>query len=77
MEANNVLVFASCVSAESYILMNADSGRHSILVLLDFSAAFGAIDHTVFLDRLKHWVGIELPQMVFLMSYREIFQDEY
>ncbi len=58
--------------------MSADSGHHFILVLLDLSAAFDTVDHTILLDRLKHCVGIDgTGLMVFLISYQEIFQDDY
>lgn len=51
------------------ILMNADSGHHSILVLLDLSAAFDTVDHTSLLDRLKHWVGIDGTALKWFSSY--------
>lgn len=46
------------LKANNDLLMNADAGLCSLMVLLDLSAAFDTIDHRVLLNRLQHWVGI-------------------
>ena len=51
------------------ILMHADAGEHSILVLLDLRAAFDTIDHSIMLDRLNKWVGISGTALEWFSSY--------
>ena len=51
------------------ILMRADNGEHSVLVLLDLTATFDTIDHSIVVKRLKKWVGISGSALNWFSSY--------
>ena len=53
----------------SDILMRADAGECSVLLLLDLSAAFDTIDHSLLLDRLRQWVGLTGLALDWFSSY--------
>ncbi len=55
--------FKACHSTESAplrvfndLLLTTDSGDSAILMLLDLSAAFDTVDHTILISRLEHYV---------------------
>ena len=46
-----------------------DRGEVTALTLLDLSAAFDAIDHATFTDRLSDWYGISVQAQIWFSSY--------
>ena len=51
------------------VQMAADSGRYSVLVLLDLSSAFDTVDHKILLNRLKQEFGIVGSVLKWFSSY--------
>ena len=51
------------------ILSSMDDGRVTALTLLDLSAAFDTIDHTILLSRLGDWFGVSGKALDWFKSY--------
>ena len=51
------------------IRLNNDSGKSTVLVLLDLTAAFATVDHSVLLHRLEHCGGLHGIVISWLRSY--------
>ncbi len=47
----------------------SDSGKISVLVLLDLSAAFDTVDHNILLERLENWVWFSGMVLKWFRSY--------
>ncbi len=50
-------------------MMASDSGKCSVLVLLDLSMAFDTVDHHLLLRRLRDWVGVTGTALAWFASY--------
>uniref|UniRef100_A0A8C6UH90 Reverse transcriptase domain-containing protein n=1 Tax=Neogobius melanostomus TaxID=47308 RepID=A0A8C6UH90_9GOBI len=68
--------FKPCHSTETALLrvfndlfLTADSGGHSVLVLLDLTAAFDTVDHGILLSRLELSVGLKGTVLKWFDSY--------
>lgn len=50
--------FSCSRGVQNDLLMQADAGEFSVVVLLDLSAVFDTVDHHILIGRLRQWVGI-------------------
>uniref|UniRef100_A0A8C1UV32 Reverse transcriptase domain-containing protein n=1 Tax=Cyprinus carpio TaxID=7962 RepID=A0A8C1UV32_CYPCA len=57
------------VKVTNDLLMASDSGRLSILILLDLSAAFDTIDHSILITRLETIFGVSDSALKWFKSY--------
>ncbi len=53
------------------IRFNSDSGKISVLVLLDLSAAFDTVNHNILLERLENWFWLSGMVLKWFRSYLE------
>ncbi len=67
-----------CITAQTALIkiindisFNSDSGKISVLVLLDLSAAFDTVDHNILLERLENWVGLSGLALKWFRPYLE------
>ncbi len=53
----------------NYLLIIADSGACGLLVLLDLSAAFDTICHSILMNRLHRWISLSETVLSWFKSY--------
>lgn len=51
------------------IMMSADSGEYTVLVLLDLTSAFDTVNHTILINRLRDLVGMSGSVLDWFSSY--------
>ena len=51
------------------LLTAMDTGKVSVLALLDLSAAFDTVDHDILLHRLEHTFGFQVAALAWVRSY--------
>ncbi len=54
----NSIVESALLRVLNDILLSIDTGNSVVLLLLDLSAAFDTVDHSILISRLEHCVGI-------------------
>lgn len=57
------------LKVSSDIMMAADSGHYTVLVLLDLTSAFDTVDHEILIDRLKTVFGFSGSVLQWFSSY--------
>ena len=65
----STLLKTALLSVRKDILNSMGQGKVTALTLLDLSAAFDSIDHTILLDRLRGWFGIEGVTLKWMVIY--------
>ena len=60
---------SALLNIQYYILLNMAKGSVTALTLLDLSAAFDTIDHTILLDRFNVYYGLSEPALGWFKSY--------
>ena len=57
------------VKVQNDILCAVDSNKSTVLLLLDLSAAFDTVDHSILLSRLSHRFGVKGRVIAWIASY--------
>ena len=57
------------LSIHNDLILAMDRGEFTFLILLDLSAAFDTVDHSILLHRLQHWFGLHGTSIDWFSSY--------
>ena len=60
---------STLLKLQNDFLLNMDQGRVTALTLLDLSAAFDTIDHSILLNRMSSWFGVNGTALEWFKSY--------
>ena len=63
------LFSAQTASIHNDLILAMDRGEVTSLILLDLSAAFDTVDHSILLHRLQHWFGVHGTSLDWFSSY--------
>ncbi|KAF7656075.1 hypothetical protein LDENG_00046710 [Lucifuga dentata] len=66
------LVLEQCtalIKVTNDLLLAVNRGECAVLILLDLSAAFDTVDHSILIERLNSWVGIRKIPLNWFHSY--------
>ena len=57
------------IKVSSDVMMASDSGRYTVLVLLDLTSAFDTVDHSILINRLHNEIGLSGSVLQWFSSY--------